>query len=118
MFWKLLTTRLWCYAQFLMSKEFKRKIEDFECENCNEFVKGNGYTNHCTECLWSKHVDVFPGDRAQECGGKMKPVAISQKADSYIIIHKCVNCTHKKKNKLTENDNMDTVVELAKNMDI
>ena len=26
-------------------------------------MKGNGYTNHCPKCLWSKHVDINPGDR-------------------------------------------------------
>lgn len=38
-------------------KNFTRVIEDFICENCGTEVKGNGYTNHCPKCLWSKHVD-------------------------------------------------------------
>ena len=55
-------------------KKFQRTIEDFTCEQCNFAVKGNGYTNHCPKCLWSKHVDVNPGDRAATCGGLMEPI--------------------------------------------
>jgi hypothetical protein len=53
----------------LSSKNFQRVIEDFECEHCGHLEEGNGYTNHCTSCLWSKHVDINPGDRAAECQG-------------------------------------------------
>jgi Zn finger protein HypA/HybF involved in hydrogenase expression len=48
---------------------FKRTIEDFTCEHCGEQVTGNGFTNHCPQCLWSKHVDIDPGDRLALCGG-------------------------------------------------
>ena len=41
---------------------FTRNIEDFTCEHCGATVKGNGYTNHCPMCLWSKHVDVDQGE--------------------------------------------------------
>ena len=43
-----------------MAQNFKRKIEDFVCGNCGEKIKGDGYTNHCLQCLWSKHVDITP----------------------------------------------------------
>ncbi|MFA6992594.1 MAG: RNHCP domain-containing protein, partial [Candidatus Gracilibacteria bacterium] len=41
-----------------MPKRFSRTIEDFVCEKCGAKVKGDGYTNHCPKCLWSKHVDI------------------------------------------------------------
>jgi hypothetical protein len=44
-------------------RRFQRTIEDFECERCRMLVTGSGFTNHCPACLWSKHVDVHPGDR-------------------------------------------------------
>ena len=56
-----------------MVKRFSRLIEDFICEHCNNPVKGNGYTNHCPYCLYSKHVDEDPGDRAATCHGIMEP---------------------------------------------
>ena len=55
---------------------FNRKKENFVCENCGEKVEGNGYTNHCPNCLWSKHVDINPGDRAETCHGLLKPIAV------------------------------------------
>ena len=57
------------------AKTFQRCPEDFECGNCGHEIEGNGYTNHCTACLWSKHVDVNPGDRAADCHGLMKASA-------------------------------------------
>ncbi|MEK7158524.1 MAG: RNHCP domain-containing protein, partial [Patescibacteria group bacterium] len=47
-----------------MSRTFQRRVEDFTCESCGAQVTGDGYTNHCPQCLVSKHVDVYPGDRA------------------------------------------------------
>jgi len=50
-------------------KKFQKKKEDFKCEKCGREVIGTGYTNHCPDCLWSKHVDVNPGDRQSKCLG-------------------------------------------------
>ena len=64
-------------------RKFQRKKEDFICENCNKKVKGDGYTNHCPACLWSKHVDINPGDRLAECKGMMKPIGLDKKGDIF-----------------------------------
>ncbi len=77
------------------TKKFQRRIEDFTCEQCGEEVKGDGYTNHCPKCLWSKHVDVNPGDRASACGGLMKPVCVEGSTPNYHIVHDCVRCGQK-----------------------
>jgi hypothetical protein len=96
-------------------KKFQRTIEDFTCEHCGAKVKGNGYTNHCPVCLWCKHVDISPGDRAAECGGLMKPIDIEQKKGKYILIQKCVKCGHTRKNKVCPEDDFQIVLELSKN---
>ncbi|HEY4515064.1 MAG TPA: RNHCP domain-containing protein, partial [Candidatus Paceibacterota bacterium] len=82
-----------------MSVTFKRVIEDFVCEYCEEHVEGDGYTNHCPKCLWSKHVDNNPGDRAQGCGGLMEPVGVEYKSAGSVITHRCTRCGTLKKNK-------------------
>lgn len=87
-------------------KKFKRTIEDFTCENCGFFVKGTGYTNHCPKCLYSKHVDMNPGDRINICLGLMKPVSIEQEHGEYFILHKCIKCRFQKRNKATKEDNL------------
>jgi hypothetical protein len=95
---------------------FVRNKEDFTCEHCGAENIGNGYTNHCTECLWSKHVDVNPGDRLalESCGGQMVPSEVQTKGDTYIIKHKCQECGHIKPNKVAKNDNFDTLIVLCK----
>lgn len=97
-----------------MSKKFMRKIEDFKCENCNQEVRGGGYTNHCPNCLWSKHVDINPGDRMCDCKGLMKPVDILQKDGEYVILHKCKVCGFERKNKFVESDNFDALISIMK----
>lgn len=96
-----------------MVNNFKRTIEDFICEHCGEEVSGTGYTNHCPRCLYSKHVDKNPGDRAQNCGGLMPPIGVEAKNGKFILIHKCRKCNAIKRNKTAPDDNMDTVIRLA-----
>ena len=96
-----------------MSSQFIRTKEDFTCKKCGFFVEGEGYTNHCSECLWSKHVDIYPGDRAENCGGMMEPIMVEKKGKEYIIIHKCVKCGLKKPNKTVKEDNFQTIIQIS-----
>jgi hypothetical protein len=96
--------------QSKVPKKFIKNKENFICEKCGFSVVGDGYTNHCSECLYSKHVDVNPGDRASVCQGLMKPLRIEGSTGDYKILHKCLTCGFQKVNKLADADNMDTVV--------
>ena len=98
-----------------MSLQFIKNKEDFICEMCKREVKGDGYTNHCPECLWSKHVDVNPGDRAESCGGMMEPIAVEVKSGEYTILHKCVKCGFERKNKAVKADNFQMLVQVSSN---
>lgn len=95
-------------------KRFQRKKEDFVCEHCGTRVVGNGYTNHCPECLYSKHVDVMPGDRLAECQGIMVPLRIEVREGHERIVHQCVVCGHQKINKTNKEDRRTVLVELAR----
>ena len=95
-------------------KQFQRKKENFICENCGKEVIGNGYTNHCPNCLYSKHVDINPGDRAETCGGLMEPVDLELKDGKYVVVHKCMKCGFIRKNKITAEDNFEAVLTLSK----
>ena len=97
----------------MQSKKFIRKKEDFVCEHCGVQVSGNGYTNHCPKCLWSKHVDINPGDRASDCGGMMRPVDVELKGSIYIITHRCVECGYEKRNEAAEEDDFDQIMWFA-----
>lgn len=93
---------------------FKRNIENFICSKCSFSVIGNGYTNHCPNCLWSKHVDVNPGDRASDCGGMMEPVKVESEKGEWILTHKCQKCGYEKRNKIAKEDNLELLQQVAK----
>jgi hypothetical protein len=91
----------------MSSLTFIKNTENFICEHCNAEVIGNGYTNHCPKCLWSKHVDVNPGDRASICGGMMEPISLVQEKGEFILTNKCEKCGYSKRNKTSREDNLD-----------
>jgi hypothetical protein len=93
---------------------FIKREENFICENCGAEVKGTGYTNHCPKCLWSKHVDIDPGDRASDCGGMMEPIFVGYEKDAFYIIHECAKCGIKKKNIASPEDNTDVLINKGK----
>lgn len=97
----------------MQSKKFQRRIEDFVCEKCGAEVKGNGYTDHCPNCLWGSHVDVNPGDRAAVCRGMMEPLEVIKKGDKHTIKYSCVKCGQQFKVKSAENDNFNALLKIA-----
>lgn len=97
-----------------MAEHFIRRTEDFICEHCGREVRGNGYTNHCPYCLYSKHVDNNPGDRASDCGGLMKPIRVEIRKGERILIHECERCGHRKPNKCAPDDNFDVLLDIMK----
>jgi rubrerythrin len=99
---------------WLPKKRFQAKKEDFVCENCGFAVVGNGFTNHCPKCLWSKHVDKNPGDREEKCGGLMKPVGIEGTQAAYSLHYVCQKCNYKNKNIVSPKDDFDKVLEIAR----
>ena len=77
-------------------KKFKMIDENFVCSNCGYHVSKLNYTarDHCPNCLYSVHVDIFPGDRQNNCHGLLKPIGIEKYRDTY---------------------NIDLIIELSKN---
>ena len=98
-------------------KRFTKRIENFTCAHCGAEVLGNGYTNHCPKCLWSRHVDNNPGDRQSNCGGMMRPISVEQKGGEFIITHKCEKCRKTIKQKTSENDDVDAIIAISSNSD-
>ncbi|MFA6279068.1 MAG: RNHCP domain-containing protein [Candidatus Paceibacterota bacterium] len=97
----------------MATKKFQKNKEDFTCEQCGAEVTGNGYTNHCPKCLWSKHVDVFPGDRAATCQGLMEPIDAALESEGYVILQRCVTCGHERRNKASKDDDFDVILQLT-----
>lgn len=99
---------------YMSSEVFKKRVEDFVCEHCGVKNAGNGYTNHCTACLWSKHVDNNPGDREASCNGMMKPVGVEGIVGKYDLVFKCELCGEIKRNKVWPEDNFEEVLRVAR----
>lgn len=90
--------------------------EEFICENCGKKVSKLNYSarDHCPYCLCSKHVDINPGDRSNECKGLLKPIDIEKFKNTYKIIYECNKCGKKHKNIMANDDNMNLIVEISK----
>ena len=92
----------------------------FRCTNCRLDVPthapGTQHRNHCPTCLWSRHVDDRPGDRAltEECRSGMEPIAIGVRGrGEWIVIHRCTGCGDLKANRSAGDDSPLLLLRLA-----
>lgn len=95
---------------------FKKTVENFVCEHCGHDNVGTGFTDHCERCLWSKHVDIDPGDRREECGGMMEPVELGSKNNEARIMEKCLKCGFARWSRVQPNDDFEVVLKVAKDL--
>lgn len=96
-------------------KQFNMRNEDFICEYCGKEVKKSSYTarDHCPYCLYSKHVDINPGDRMNKCHGLLKPIGIEKFKNTFKIIYECEKCHIKHKNIALIDDDMEKIIDLS-----
>lgn len=92
--------------------------EWFNCVHCHQAIVpeafGTEHRNHCPWCLWSRHVDDTPGDRASECRSGMEPVAVwARPGGDWAIIHRCRGCGVLHSNRIAGDDNDLLLVALA-----
>lgn len=79
-----------------------------------------GCRNHCPHCLYSKHIDINPGDRASECGGMLEPIGVDYSAKKgWVIVSRCQRCGELKRNKAALDDpqlpdDYDTLIALSR----
>lgn len=96
-------------------KRFNMIDENFKCENCNKEVLKLEYTarDHCPYCLYSKHVDINPGDRACACKGLLVPIDIEKYKKTYKIIYRCEKCGYEHKNIVASDDDIEQIIKLT-----
>jgi len=103
-------------------KETRRVVydtQDFKCRNCGFFVtasrelSGVNNRNHCPRCLWSRHMDITPGDRRSDCLSRMEPIGLTMKlvtkkygstAGELMVIHSCTGCGKVSINRIAADD--------------
>jgi hypothetical protein len=80
----------------------------FTCAHCGFAVpplQNGSVRNHCPRCLYSLHVDVFPGDRAEHCHGLLEPIAVVHSGKKgWIIVQRCQACGAERRNKAALDD--------------
>lgn len=98
-------------------KKFNMIDEEFTCDNCHKKVPKLNYTarDHCPYCLYSKHLDINPGDRQNTCKGLLEPIQIEKYKNTYKIIYKCTKCNQYHKNIIANDDNFEKIISLSVN---
>ena len=96
----------------------RRAPDAFRCRNCGLDIPaeapGTAHRNHCPSCLWSRHVDHVPGDRAADCGAAMEPVAVSSRSGGeWALVHACRGCRTVHLNRVAGDDNALALMRLA-----
>jgi protein-arginine kinase activator protein McsA len=86
--------------------KMKKVVENFVCENCGFEMIGDGTTDHCSRCLWGKHVD-------EAVPGAMEPIKTSYQNDKFRIYYKCTKCNHDFWVNEGKNDNRDLLIEFS-----
>ncbi len=103
----------------IIMKKFNMIDETFTCENCGRKVEKLGYTarDHCPFCLYSKHVDLNPGDRLNPCKGLLKPVGIEKFKGTFKLLYQCTRCGKEHKNIMAKDDDMNAIINVSKKND-
>jgi RNHCP domain len=103
---------------FNMSHDSRNETHGFTCQRCKHQIPaasfGTRHRNHCPCCLWSKHLDDEPGDRAAVCRGMMEPIAIEVRRDGeWAIVHRCAACGVIRANRIAGDDIERSLLALA-----
>ena len=87
--------------------KFTHINQAFTCMNCSREVppRASGCRNHCPYCLTSRHVDINPGDRANNCEGLMDAVGYELSAKKgVVLIFRCRRCQQLTRNMAANED--------------
>jgi hypothetical protein len=109
----------------LATKLFQIVNEGFTCAHCGASVEPtahDGPRNHCPFCLYSIHVDINPGDRANRCRGLLTPVGVETSGKKgFVIMYRCESCGETTRAKAASKstvqpDNFEVIVALSQKM--
>ena len=110
-------------APRLERKLYQVVNEGFTCIHCGASVQPTNRgapRNHCPFCLYSMHVDINPGDRANPCRGLLAPVGVETSGKKgYVIVYRCESCGEKTRAKAASKstvqpDNFEAIVALSR----
>ncbi len=95
-----------------------REPDSWRCVHCRREVSasapGTQHRNHCPYCLWSRHVDIEPGDRESDCLASMEPIAIAvRKGGEWVLVHRCHGCGELSTNRAAGDDSPLLLMQIA-----
>lgn len=94
---------------------FTKLNDGFVCQFCGNEVPPAPQTcrDHCPTCLYSLHVDINPGDRANPCRGLLEPIGYETTGHKGIVIHyRCQRCQTHHRNRSAPDDNYESILSL------
>lgn len=96
-------------------KKFTKNNENFICIHCGKEVEKHPTSSrdHCNYCLYSLHVDIFPGDRANTCRGVLRPIDIKTSNGKTQIVYQCAKCGEIENNIVASDDNEEEILMLT-----
>lgn len=96
-------------------KKFTKNNENFICIHCSKEVEKHPTSSrdHCNYCLYSLHVDIFPGDRANTCRGVLRPIDIKTSNGKTQIVYQCAKCGEIENNIVASDDNEEEILMLT-----
>jgi len=96
-------------------KLFQKNNESFVCYNCGEKVSRhiNSSRDHCNHCLYGLHVDINPGDRANDCKGHLQPIGLKISNGKTQIAYQCQKCGKQVFCVRADDDNPEELVRLS-----
>ncbi len=95
---------------------FSKNNESFNCINCRKKVleHPNSSRDHCNFCLIGLHVDVEPGDRANDCKGILEPIGLRTSSGKEQVVFSCLKCGKNVFCVTAPDDNREKIIELSK----
>lgn len=96
-------------------KIFQKNDNGFTCENCGVEVLPLDYSSrdHCSACLFGKHVDNNPGDRANDCHGLLKPIGFKISSGKSQIVYDCMKCKERAFCVAANDDNQSEIMRVS-----
>jgi len=95
--------------------KFVKNNEAFICVACGQEVLSHPTSSrdHCNHCLTGQHVDIYPGDRMNQCGGILEPIGLQMSSGKTQIVYRCEKCHAQVFNVVAPDDNAELIAELA-----
>ena len=95
---------------------FVKNDNEFVCKNCGKKVEKLKYTSrdHCNYCLYSIHIDINPGDRANDCLGMLEPInVIETSKKGQVIVYRCKKCGMEVRNIVANDDDKEVIYKIV-----